>query len=271
MIKRNWLITLLIFSFSVSIKGQDSSPPLQVINKFISVEAGGIYYGFRDQISSVLFYEGLGGGHIGTGYKRDKNNIIFDDIRLSLEYGEVKAKENDPNDFVNIISFSASYSRIKKFNPKKHQKVNFFAGGTFSIDGIYISYPLVFSNNGDAYSADLLALSPVSGISFSPGINTRNSFKLLTQIQLISLNLRPESYSGIGSDKILNDWKVTPFYNNLKIKNTLSYEIVTNGKRHFNLSYSWLFIQNNSRVNALTFAQHNFTFGYQFKLKSNKK
>ncbi len=268
---RNWFIIFLILSFSTNVKGQDSIPPTKQVYQFISVEAGGVYYGFRDEISSVLFYEGLGGAHLGVGYQRSKNNKSLDAVNIAFEYGEARAKVNDANDFTTILSFSVSYSKIWKFQSKKRSKINYFLGGGVSFNGLYIQYPLIFSNNGHAYTIDVPAFSPVAGISFSPNRNSKSTINLFTHLQLMSLNVRPESFSGVGSEKVFSERKVTRIHNNFRLKNTISYAIQTKRNRHFDIGYSWLLIWNNSRINALSYAQHNLTFRYQFKLKSRSK
>ena len=196
-------------------------------------------------------------------------------LYLTFEYGETEAKVNDENDFTKIFSASASYSKIGKISSKKNDKINYFLGGSGSFNGLYILYPLLFSNNADAYSIDLVSLSPIAGMSFSitDGENKfpQSTIKLFTHVQLFGLNLRPNSFSGVAPEKITDEMKITSIHNSFRIKNTLSYEIVTKKNRRFDASYNWLFIHNNSRINSLLFAQHNLSFRYYFHLQTRSK
>ena len=128
---------------------KDLSPPT---NTFF-LELGGTYYGFREELSSALSYEGFGGLHLGLGSHRQKKNDWTEHWGITFQYGEVKAKVNNENDWTNIYAFSAAYSLSKTLLKKR--KWTILTGGSVGINGLYTVYPLLFANNGDAYSLDL--------------------------------------------------------------------------------------------------------------------
>lgn len=270
-------LAILLLLHVIGVDGQsiqEKNDPVPKIKAF-SLSAGGIYYNFRDEITSDLLYRGLGGGHFGLRYHINKGDEVLQGVRLSVSYGEAKAPLNSQDDYATIYGVSAGYSHLRKITRKSASRLTGYLGASAFFDGINIVYPLVFGNNDNAYSIDILSLEPSGGIRYRLGNDPTNfpqfEVSFWMQFSLFAVNLRPQSYSGVARERIREEYKLTSLHNNLKLKNRIEYALTNKKRQQLKFSYSWNFQQNTSTLNPLSYAQHNLTFTYQFHLKNKKK
>jgi len=255
-----------------SLQGKKDPVPMM---KAFSLNTGGNYYNFRDEISSDLLYRGLGGGHFGLGYHINKGDKVLNTFKLTFAYGEAKSPESSEDDYASIYGISAGYSHLRKITHKSASSLTGYLGASAFFDGMNIVYPLVFGNNDNAYSIDLLSLEPSAGIRYrlgnDPAKFPQSEVSFWMQFSLFAVNLRPQSYSGVARERIREEYKFTSLHNNFKLKNRIEYALTNKKRQQLKLSYSWNFQQNTSTLNHLSYAQHNLTFTYQLPIKNKKK
>ncbi len=248
-------ITLLCVVLNTTIIASAQHIWLDSIYKSASyVETGAIYYHFRDELSSNLVYEGVGGGRIGGGYHLNaKRPKIHHSIDFSFEYGEAKYRGVPNEDYSAIYRLTGMYGLYKE--GKSLTKYSTFSyGGTVTSDALYTIYPFLFGNNGNAYSIDLVSLGPSLNLDRSFNVSRLN-FSI--NFDLLGWNIRPQNYSGISPERIWSETSIVTLVNALKFNFTASYIFKCGKQTTLELSYNWLYYQNSSTPNTLKWAQHN--------------